>query len=164
MLTLTTRPLTREAFAPFGDLIETAGAEHFPINNGSTERYHDLAQVQLLGEGARPLISIFRGQPFTTPLTIRMLERHPLGSQAFVPLSNRPYLVVVAEAGPEPDTSTLRAFFVRGNQGVNYHAGVWHHPLLALEQESDFLVVDRGGPGHNCDEYTLPETVTVTTP
>lgn len=164
MITLTTQPLSREAFAPFGDVIETAGAEHFAINNGSTERYHDLARVQLLGEDARALISIFRGRPFTTPLTIRMLERHPLGSQAFVPLSNRPYLVVVAEPAPEPALSTMRAFFAGGHQGVNYHAGVWHHPLLALEEVSDFLVVDRGGSGHNCDEHTLPETVTITTP
>ncbi len=164
MITLTTQPLSREAFAPFGDVIETAGAEHFAINNGSTERYHDLARVQLLGEDAQALISIFRGQPFTTPLTVRMLERHPLGSQAFVPLSNRPYLVVVAEPAPEPVLSTMRAFFAGGHQGVNYHAGVWHHPLLALEEVSDFLVVDRAGNGDNCDEHILPETVTITTP
>lgn len=159
---LTARPLTREAFALFGDVIETGGAEHFPINDGTTERYHDLADIQLRGEDARPLISIFRGQPFTLPIRVEVLERHPLGSQAFMPLHRRPYLVVVAPIGERVRTGDLHAFLARGDQGVNYHAGVWHHALLALDAESDFLVVDRGGPGDNCDTYSLAEPVTVT--
>ncbi|WP_435102611.1 ureidoglycolate lyase [Arhodomonas sp. AD133] len=163
MLELETQPLTREAFAPFGDVIAAdEAAESFPINNGSTTRFHDLARIELLGEDPRPLISIFRGQAFAPPLAIKMLERHPLGSQAFVPLSGRPYLVVVAPRGETVDPADVRAFYVRGDQGVNYHAGVWHHPLLSLEATSDFLVVDRGGPGHNCDEIDLPEPLTLT--
>ena len=86
-----------------------------------------------------------------------MMERHPLGSQAFVPLSDAPYLIVVAPAG-DLDPAKLRAFSTRGWQGVNYARGVWHHPLLALERVSDFLVVDRGGEGPNCDEAALPQT------
>lgn len=156
------QPLTREAFAPFGDVIETDGAEHFPINDGTTERYNDLGDVQLRGDGARALINIFRGQPFTPPVTVTRLERHPLGSQAFVPLDGRPYLVVVA-AGEAPGRDDIHAFLARGDQGVNYHANTWHHALLALEAESDFVVVDRGGPGDNCETYDLPEAVIVTT-
>jgi len=88
-------PLTAAVFAPFGDVIKT-GPDPVMINNGTTERHHDLASVDLLGQGAHTLINIFRGQPFAPPVEIRMMERHPLGSQAFMPLSGRPYLVVVA--------------------------------------------------------------------
>ncbi|WP_440995895.1 ureidoglycolate lyase [Arhodomonas sp. SL1] len=165
MKTRTVEPLTGEAFGPFGDVIAADdAAESFLINAGTTRRFHDLAAIQLYGEGVRALISIFRGEAFRLPLTVRMLERHPLGSQAFMPLSGRPYLVVVAPPGEVIDTSEVRAFRAGGDQGVNYHAGVWHHPLLALEAASDFLVVDRGGPGDNCDERDLPEPLTLLAP
>ena len=144
-------PLTREAFAPFGDVIETDGAEHFDINNGSTIRFHDLAKIET-DEGGRVLVNIFRATPLGYPLTIRMVERHPKGSQAFVPLNNQPYLILVAPKGEHVQPEDLRAFRASGQQGVNYHAGTWHHPVLALEGVSDFLVIDRGGEGMNCDE------------
>lgn len=159
MRTLQAEPLTCTAFAPFGDVIQTEGAQQFPINQGSTTRFHDLAAVQLHGEAPRALISIFRGRTFALPFEARMLERHPLGSQAFVPLDRRPYLVLVAPPGDAPRPEALRVFRAEGDQGVNYHAGTWHHPLLALEAESEFLVIDRGGPGHNCDEAELSEPV-----
>ncbi len=82
-----------------------------------------------------------------------MLERHPKGSQAFIPLSGNPYLVVVAPIGDEPDPNTIRAFYAKGSQGINYHKGVWHHPVLALEEKDQFLIVDRDGEGPNCDEH-----------
>jgi len=157
MNTLRIERLTREAFAPFGDVIELDGARHYPINEGTTERYHDLAKVDVLTQGGRPLINVFRAQPRSWPIEIAMMERHPLGSQAFVPLSDAPYLIVVAPAG-ELDATKLRAFSTSGWQGVNYAKGVWHHPLLALERMSDFLVVDRGGEGPNCDEVPLTQT------
>ena len=158
MNTLRIERLTREAFAPFGDVIELDGARHYPINEGTTERFHDLARVDVNTQGGRPLISVFRAQPRAWPIDIAMMERHPLGSQAFVPLSDAPYLVVVAPAG-ELDPTKLRAFSTHGWQGVNYAKGVWHHPLLALERVSDFLIVDRGGDGPNCDEAQLPQTL-----
>ena len=132
-LPLRPEPLTREAFAPFGDVIEASDAvRHFTINCGNTERYHDLAHIDP-GEGGRVIVSIFRGQPRSLPFRVGMMERHPLGSQAFVPMSGRPYLVVVAPAGLAPTASDLRCFVARGDQGVNYATGVWHHPLLALD-------------------------------
>jgi len=150
--------LTREAFAPFGDVIEAASAaQTYAINAGTTTRFHDLAQIDTDRSGGRPVLSVFRAQPRELPFAISMLERHPLGSQAFVPLSPRPYLVVVAT---EP-SAVPRAFLAHDGQGVNYHAGTWHHPLLALEAVSDFLVIDRAGPGNNCDEVELSETFTV---
>ena len=86
-----------------------------------------------------------------------MMERHPLGSQAFIPTGPHLWLTVVAPAGNPPEPSDLRAFIAGAGQGVNYHRGVWHHPLIALEAVSDFIVVDRGGGGDNCDEYYFPE-------
>ena len=149
---LDVRALTKAAFAPFGDVIETEGAELRLINDGTTERYHDLANVDVTGESARVLVNVFRGKPFALPIDISMLERHPLGSQAFIPLQNRPFLVVVAEDdGGKPGMPI--AFLCQGNQGVNYARNAWHHPLISLEETSDFLVVDRGGEGNNLEEF-----------
>jgi ureidoglycolate lyase len=156
LIELPIEPLTRSAFAEFGDVIELDGARHYPINGGTCERYHDLAKVDVADGGGHTLINVFRGQARALPLRIEMLERHPLGSQAFIPLSDRDYLVVVAPRG-ELDPATVRAFLARSRQGVSYGKGVWHHPLLALDVESDFIVVDRGGPGSNCDERTIPQ-------
>ncbi len=149
------RPLTKSAFAGFGDVIETEGAEQRLINAGTTTRFHDLAGIDVGDENGRPLVNIFRGQPFAFPVSVAMMERHPLGSQAFFPLANRPFLVVVA---PDEDgrPGTPIAFLAAGDQGVNYGKNVWHHPLLALNAVSDFLVVDRGGPGDNLQEHTYP--------
>ncbi len=158
---LTVEPLTAEAFRPFGDVIGVSdAARHFTINEGFAERYHDLAQVDVATAGGRALISIFRAQPRALPMPLALLERHPHGSQAFVPLSGQPYLVVVAPAGPVPDLTQVRCFLPAPGQGVNYARGVWHHPLIALGSVHDFLVVDRGGPpgDANCDEYPLAET------
>jgi ureidoglycolate lyase len=146
--------LTREAFAPFGDVIQATGANAFPINAGMVQRFHDLARVET-GEG-RALISIFRGQPYELPLPVRMVERHPLGSQAFIPLGNARCAVIVAPPGDTVRPEDLRAFVLAEGQGVNYRPGTWHHVLLTLDAPGDFLVVDRGGPGHNCDEFHFP--------
>lgn len=147
-------PLTAEAFAPFGQVIEMAGANHYPINGGMTERYHDLARVELGGVHARPLISLFRGQPYELPLNLTLVERHPLGSQAFYPLSDRPFLVVVAE-DVSGVPATPRAFLTAPSQGVNIAMNTWHGVLTPLEAASDFLVVDRGGDGNNLEEYSF---------
>ena len=161
MRELLIEPLTRDAFAPFGDVIELDGARQIPINLGTTMRYHDLAHIDVAEGGGRPLINVFRGEPRALPFEVTMLERHPLGSQAFVPLTDEPYLIVVAPKG-ELLPASMRAFVSRGWQGVNYAKGVWHHPLIALDRISDFVVIDRGGEGHNCDEQTLPESVWLT--
>lgn len=156
-ITLKLETLTREAFAPFGDVIEASDAvQHFTINDGNTERYHDLAKIEA-GEDGEVIVSIFRGQPRTLPFQVTMMERHPKGSQAFIPTSSKPYLVVAAAAGDAPKASDLRLFLARGDQGVNYATGVWHHPLLGLEGVADFIVIDRKGPGDNCDVIDLDQ-------
>jgi ureidoglycolate lyase len=156
MKTLQVERLTRAAFAPFGEVIELDGARHFAINGGTTDRYHDLARVDVTEQGGRPLINLFRAQPRALPVDIKMMERHPLGSQAFIPLRDEHYLVVVAPAG-EFDPAQMRAFWTDSWQGVSYARGVWHHPLLALDRVCDFIVVDRGGEQPNCDEISLTE-------
>jgi ureidoglycolate lyase len=149
-------PITRTAFAPFGDVITLDGARHFPINGGTTERFHDLATIDVGEAGGRTLVNVFRGQPRTLPFEVTMMERHPLASQAFIPLTATRYLVVVAPAG-DLDERRLRAFAVEGHVGVNYARGVWHHPLIALDAVADFLVIDRGGSEPNCDEVELAQ-------
>lgn len=153
-LPLRIEPLTRSAFAPFGEVIEMAGANAFPINAGTTTRYHDLAQVELAGEAPRTLVNLFEGKAWHAPIEVRMLERHPLGSQAFYPVDGGRMLIVVAPAG-ELDERAIRAFISSPEQGVNYACGTWHHPLLCLQRPGRFIVVDRGGAGHNCDEQPL---------
>jgi ureidoglycolate lyase len=156
-------PLTAAAFAPFGQVIELEGAHHYPINNGMTERFHDLARVELAGVHPRPLISIFRGQPYQLPLTLKLVERHPLGSQAFYPLSANPWLVIVAaDEGGSP--TGLRAFQPAPGQGVNIAMNTWHGVLTPLEREADFLVVDRGGDGNNLQEHHFDVAVIVRLP
>ncbi|HHL43248.1 MAG TPA: ureidoglycolate lyase [Hellea balneolensis] len=145
--------LSAENFAPFGDVIETRGHGRV-INYGQTERFHDLARIDTQKEGGRPLVNIFRSTPLSVPIKIEILERHPLSSQAFIPLSANPFLVVVAPPGPL-DESGIAVFQARSDQGVNYRAGTWHHYSLALNGVSDFLVIDRGGVGDNCDEVRL---------
>ncbi|TED28711.1 ureidoglycolate lyase [Pseudomonas aeruginosa] len=157
MRTLKIEPLTKEAFAPFGDVIETAGSDYFMINNGSTRRYHKLATVETAQPEDNAIISIFSAEKLEMPLRIRMLERHQLGSQAFIPLLGNPFLVVVAPLGDVPVPGLVRAFLTNGRQGVNYHRGVWHHPVLTIEKRDDFLVVDRSGSGNNCDEHFFTE-------
>ena len=147
-------PLTREAFTPFGEVLESAGAKHFPINAGTTTRHHDLAQIEALGDDARVLFNLFEGQAWHPPIAIAMLERHPQGSQAFFPVNGARMLIVVAPPG-ELDERAIRAFISDGNQGINYAPGTWHHPLLSLHQPGTFVVIDRGGSGHNCDEQLL---------
>jgi ureidoglycolate lyase len=146
--------LTPEAFAPFGKVI-TAGGASLTINNGATERFHRLATIDS-GEGGQVIVSVFRSRPIQLPFQIRVMERHPLGSQTFVPLDNRPYLVVVAPPG-DFDPSLLRAFRASGRQGVHFRRGVWHHYNLALEETSTFLVIDREGPGRNLDVVELSQ-------
>ena len=154
---LTVQPISKSAFAPFGDVVETQGAELRMINQGSTERFHDLAGIDVSREGGRAIVSLFRGQPFAAPITIAMMERHPLGSQLFYPVSGRPFLAVVAaDEGGAPGEPV--AFLCPPGIGVNYARNIWHHPLLSLGEVSDFLVVDRDGPGHNLEEYDYPDT------
>jgi ureidoglycolate lyase len=158
---ITPKPLTSSGFRRFGDVIEADDdANKIAINDGFTQRYHDLAKVDVNDNGGHTLVNIFRSTPLVQPIAIKMMERHPNGSQAFIPLGENPYLVVVAPAG-DFDKSKIEVFIAESHQGVNYHKGTWHHFCLALGSESDFLVIDRGGAGDNCDVLELDGTLII---
>jgi ureidoglycolate lyase len=156
MRLLRPEPLTRASFAPFGEVIEIEGSAHYTINQGFTERFNDLCFVDVAPEGGTTNVSLFLGQPRPSPIAIKLMERHPLGAQAFVPLQDRPWLVLVAE--DVHDFASYRAFTATGRQGVNYARNVWHHPLLVLDADSRFLIIDRKGPGTNLEEVWLGES------
>lgn len=153
MREMTPEPLIAEAFAPFGSVIEASDeAVKLEINQGHAVRYDRLADIDVADGGGTPIISLFHARPLDE-LVLRTFERHPLGSQTFVPLSGRPYLAAVAPAG-DFNAAKIRLFRADPHQGVHYRKGVWHHFLLVLD-ESDFLVIDRAGPGRNCEEVNL---------
>ncbi|MEI8181051.1 ureidoglycolate lyase [Aestuariivirga sp.] len=155
MRLLRPEPLTRDAFRPFGEVIEMEGSAHYTINQGFTERFNDVCFVDVAPEGGATNVSLFLSQPREAPIAIKLMERHPLGSQAFVPLQDRPWLVLVAVDAH--DFASYRAFTATGRQGVNYARNTWHHPLLVLDAESRFLIIDRKGPGNNLEEVWFKE-------
>jgi len=155
--------LTAEAFAPFGTVLDINDAEMRLINGGTTERFHALAMADTEALGGRTILSLFRGQPRGFPYAVGMMERHPLGSQAFFPLTPRAWIAVVA---PDADgrPGQPRAFAVPGDVGVQYGRNVWHHPLIAVGAPSDFLVMDREGPGGNLEEVSYDAPYMITEP
>jgi len=156
------KKLTHSDFKTYGEVIEVSDrCESITINDGYATRYHDLAAVDVNQAEGRPLINIFRGRPRPLPLKIHMMEQHPLGSQAFIPLSRQPFVIVVAPPGEKVGPDYLKAFITNGYQGINYARGVWHFPLLVLgSEEQDFIVIDRGGEDTNCEERLFrPEEI-----
>ena len=162
MKVLIPEPLTAEAFAPFGDVIERAGHASYTINYGKTERFSDLALLDTLENGGKPTVSIFRSQPAVFPMRIAVMERHPLSSQGFISMERLPFLTIVAPRAERPEVDKIRLFVVGAQQGINYHRGVWHHYLFSPAGERDFLCLDRsGGVGKNCDEHHFEEEIIV---
>ncbi|MGR3624562.1 ureidoglycolate lyase [Pseudophaeobacter sp.] len=154
------QPITAEAFAPFGDLLDVSGAPDKIINQGMCGRYHNRAQLDF-NEG-RAGISLFNAQPRSLPLTLDMMERHPDGSQAFLPMIQEPFLVIVAPDADGKPGQPL-AFVTQPGQGVNYHRGVWHGVLTPLSHPGLFAVVDRIGEGANLEEHWFQDPFTVVT-
>ncbi len=159
--TLGAKPLTPQAFAPFGDVLEAAGTADRMINAGLCARFHDRARLEFID--GRAGISVFDGAPRTLPHAFDLVERHPLGSQAFLPMTSAPFLVIVA-----PDTGGVpgrpQAFLTSGTQGINLHRNVWHGVLTPLSAPGLFAVVDRIGPGANLEEYRYPTAFRVVGP
>lgn len=146
-------PLTATAFAPFGDVLEAVGDPDKMINAGLCGRFHDRAQLDF-GEDARAGISVFNAEPRSLPYSFDLMERHPDGSQAFIPMTQHPFLVIVApDVGGKPGAP--RAFLTAAHQGVNFHRGTWHGVLTPLFSPGLFAVVDRIGSTQNLEEVTL---------
>lgn len=150
---LTIEPLSKSAFAPFGDVVEMEDSPPIDINQGFAQRFNDLCRVDVSAGDGEANVSLFLGQPRPMPLEIMVMERHPLGSQMFYPLQDREWLIAVC-ADPRA-LSSYRAFRASGRQGVNYARNVWHHPLLVLDPNSRFLILDRKGQGNNLEEVWL---------
>ena len=158
-ITLQPLPLTRERFAPYGDVIETSPEHRQAMNEARFERFDGLADVDIDADG-HVAVSIARCRAATKlPYRFDVVERHPLGSQAFVPLTPARFIVVVAPPAASVEAGDLRAFVTNGRQGVNYHRGTWHMPLIAFEAGQQFLVIDRTGDAPNCDEHGLDESI-----
>ncbi len=154
-------PLTATAFAPFGEVLEAAGAADMLINDGLCERFHDRATLAAEEPQGRLGISLFRSRLCTLPCRVALLERHPLGSQAFLPMDAARFLVIVApDAGGAPGAP--QAFLAKAGQGINFRRGTWHAPLSPLSGSGLFAVVDRIGPGNNLEEHPLAEPFHVT--
>ncbi|KQP93254.1 Ureidoglycolate hydrolase [Methylobacterium sp. Leaf113] len=147
-------PLTQKAFAPFGTVIDKSAVAPRPMNAGRARRFHDLAQVGVVGEDGHVVIGYVEAEPYDLPLAVSLVERHPLGAQAFLPLNAAPFLVVVCpDAGGRPGRP--RAFVTAPGQGVCYAMGTWHGVLTPFGAPQDFIVIDRAGPGVNLEEFTF---------
>ena len=169
MLELTARPLTAAAFAAFGEVIEPENAARISINDGLTTRFHDLFTIDVNDNGGRAVVSLFRTAPLPLPHRVRTMERHPRGSQAFMPTDEIPFLVLVgADVGGDfgpIGAADLSLFITNGRQGVNFYKNIWHHFQIVLKKQRDFIIIDRAGPGDNLeetqinDEVWIPESV-----
>jgi ureidoglycolate lyase len=159
MQQIQTRPLTQETFAPFGDVLESRGTPDKIINQGLCGRFHDKARLDF-GPGGCAGVSIFDAEPRSLPYQLEMVERHPEGSQAFVPMHQHPWLVIVAEPGATP--GPIHAFLAASGQGINLLRGTWHGVLTPLHAPGLFAVVDRIGETANLEEHWLDNPVLIT--
>ncbi|ETX13844.1 ureidoglycolate hydrolase [Roseivivax halodurans JCM 10272] len=161
MRSIAARPLTETNFAPFGEVLDCDGDPDRIINRGLCGRWHDRALIDTDDSG-RPGISLFLAEPRELPYRLDLVERHPEGSQAFLPMHEHPWLVVVAEPGDLP--GPIHAFIAAPGQGVNFARGTWHGVLTPLHAPGRFAVIDRIGPGANLQEHELEEPVLITGP
>lgn len=155
-------PLARDAFAIFGEVIELENSRQILINQGRTTRFHDLFTLDCYtGEGGHPSVNVFRTDPLPLPHKVEIMERHPLGSQAFWPLDRDPFLILVAPPGDRISASDLILFRTNGRQGVNLFRNTWHHSQIVTGNRRDFMVVDRIGPGENMQEQPVQGAATI---
>ncbi len=140
--------ITKQNFSSYGDIISTEDATPIDINAGYAKRYDNLANINTSKENGESIISIFSAIKRTFPMKIDMMEKHPLGSQAFIPMKETIFLAFVAPSGDKPNLDKLESFIVPKGIGINYNPGIWHFPLISTEN-MNFLVVDRKGSGNN---------------
>ena len=147
-ITISPKPITKENFSKFGDMITTADIKPIEINEGYAKRFDGIANLDTSKDNGETTICIFSALKRSFPMTIDMMEKHPLGSQAFIPMKQTTFLALVAPEGNKPDLNKIEAFIIPPEIGVNYNPGTWHFPLIATE-DMNFLVVDRKGSGNN---------------
>tara|TARA_Y100000590_G_scaffold453460_1_gene598554 strand:+ start:315 stop:806 length:492 start_codon:yes stop_codon:yes gene_type:complete len=147
-ITIKPTKITRKNFSKFGELINTKNKKPISINNGYARRFHDLGKINTSSNKGNPIISIFSAKKRNFPMKINMMEKHPLGSQAFIPMKETSFIVFVAPRGKEPDVNKIKSFIVPKQTGINYKPGIWHFPLIS-NKNMNFLVIDRKGKGKN---------------
>ena len=147
-ITIKPKKISRKNFKKFGDLISTKKNRPININNGYAKRYDNLGKINTSIKKGKTIISIFSAKTRKFPMKVDMMEKHPLGSQAFVPMSETNFLVFVAPKGKKPNTKKIESFIVPKQNGINYKPGIWHFPLISTE-DTNFLVIDRKGDGEN---------------
>ena len=147
-ITINPKPITKENFSKFGDMITTDDIKPLEINNGYAKRFDGIANLNTSKDNGETTISIFSALKRSFPMKIDMMEKHPLGSQAFIPMKETTFLTLVAPEGEKPDIEKIESFIVPKGIGVNYNPGTWHFPLISTE-DMNFLVVDRKGSGDN---------------
>ena len=140
--------VTKVNFAPYGDLISSDGVEPIDINSGYAKRFNNLANIDISKNKGEAIVSIFSALKRTFPMKIDMMEKHPLGSQAFMPMKEITFLSFVAPPGETPEINKIQSFIIPPKIGINYKPGVWHFPLISTEN-TNFLVIDRKGNGEN---------------
>ena len=140
--------VNRSNFAEFGDLISTNNINPIDINAGYAKRFDNLANLNTLKNGGKTIVSIFSALKRIFPMKIDMMEKHPLGSQAFIPMKETTFIAFVAPAGNFPDINKIQSFIIPPKTGINYKPGIWHFPLISTE-DTNFLVIDRKGSGEN---------------
>ena len=140
--------ITKKNFAKYGDMISTKDIKPLEINNGYAKRYDGIANLNTSSDNGETTISIFSALKRNFPMKIDMMEKHPLGSQAFIPMKETTFLSFVAPSGESPEISKIQSFIVPPKTGINYKPGIWHFPLISTE-DTNFLVIDRKGDGNN---------------
>ena len=141
-------PINKSNFAQYGDLISTTDVKPIDINAGYAKRFDNLANLNTSKDEGKAIVSIFSALKRTFPMTVDMMEKHPLGSQAFIPMKETTFLCFVAPTGETPDINKIQSFIIPPKNGINYKPGIWHFPLIATE-DTNFLVIDRKGKGEN---------------
>lgn len=159
---LTPKPLTAEAFVPYGEVVDIHSAnKEFSMNYGMATRYFDLAEIDVEEKGGKTCISLVKSNAIFFPFNVEKMEYHPYGSQMFYPLCESPFLILVSTPAETLDTTKLELFISDGKQGVNYHKNIWHHYLMPLNDGSQFMVVDRNGNDENCVETQITEEIII---
>ena len=147
-ITINPKPITKENFSKYGDVITTKDIKPLEINDGYAKRFDGIANLDTSIDGGETTICIFSALKRSFPMKINMMEKHPLGSQAFIPMQETTFLVLVAPKGSKPNINEIESFIVPPHIGVNYDPGIWHFPLISTK-DMNFLVVDRKGSGDN---------------
>ena len=144
--------INRKNFAMYGDLISSDDIKPIDINAGYAKRFDNLAKINTVADEGKTILSIFSALKRTFPMKIDMMEKHPLGSQAFIPMKETTFLCFVAPPGESPNINKIQSFIIPPKNGINYKPGVWHFPLISTE-DTNFLVIDRKGKGENLITY-----------